>query len=77
MNLITIGRGIFGIIIILGIALVFSNNKKRINWRLVGIGMFVQLLFAVFIIHGENFRSVFFILGWPKDIPVHRSSVSS
>ncbi len=68
MDLITIGRGIFGVILILGIALIFSNNKKRINWRLVGIGLFVQLLFAIFIIHGETFRSWFFILGWPKDI---------
>lgn len=68
MELTTILRGLFGVILILGITFLFSNNKRKISWRLVGIGLFVQLLFAVFVIHGETFRSWFFILGWPKDM---------
>jgi len=68
MDIITILRGLFGIILLLGIAFVFSNNKKRISWKLVGVGLSIQLIFAMFIIHGETFRSWFFILGWPKDI---------
>lgn len=67
MNLISLIRGLTGIILLLGIAFLFSNNKKRISWRLVGIGLLTQLIFALFIIHGETFRSWFFILGWPKD----------
>jgi len=68
MEFTTILRGLAGIILILGITFLFSTNKKKVNWRLVGVGLSVQLLFAVFIIHGETFRSWFFILGWPKDI---------
>ncbi len=68
MELTTVLRGIGGIIFLLGITFLFSNNKKKINWRLVGIGLTIQMVFAVFIIHGETFRSWFFILGWPKDI---------
>lgn len=68
MELTTVLRGLFGVILILGITFLFSNNKKKISWRLVGIGLFVQLLFAVFVIHGETFRSWFFVLGWPKDM---------
>ncbi len=68
MEFTTVLRGIGGILLILGITFLFSNNKRKINWRLVGIGLFVQLLFAVFIIHGETFRSWFFLLGWPKDM---------
>ncbi len=68
MDIITILRGLFGIMLLLGIAFIFSNNKKRISWKLVGVGLSIQLIFAMFIIHGETFRSWFFILGWPKDI---------
>ncbi len=68
MELITVLRGLGGVILILGIAFLFSNNKKKIRWKLIGIGLFIQLIFAVFILHGETFRSWFFILGWPKDI---------
>jgi CNT family concentrative nucleoside transporter len=59
-------RGIIGILLILGIAFLFSNNKRKINWRLVLIGLGMQLIFAVFIIHGERMGSWFFILKWPK-----------
>src|SRR3989339_1488923 len=60
-------RGVGGIILILGIAFLFSNNKKRINWKLVVTGIGIQVLFAIFIIHSETLRSWFFPLGWPKD----------
>lgn len=61
-------RGLLGIALILGVAFLFSNNKRKISWRLVGFGLLFQLVFAVFIIHGETFRSWFFMLGWPKDM---------
>ncbi len=68
MDFTSLLRGIFGIVFILGIAFLFSNNKKRINWKLVATGFTIQLIFAVFIIYGEQLRSFFFILGFPKDI---------
>jgi CNT family concentrative nucleoside transporter len=61
-------RGIGGIVLLLGIAFLFSNNKRRINWKLVSIGIAMQILFAIFIIHADTLRSWFFPLGWPKDI---------
>ncbi|HLP61552.1 MAG TPA: nucleoside transporter C-terminal domain-containing protein [Candidatus Deferrimicrobium sp.] len=66
MEFSTIIRGIVGILLILSIAFLFSNNKRKINWRLVIIGMVMQLIFAIFIIHGERMGSWFFILEWPK-----------
>jgi len=68
MNITSILRGFFGILLILGIAFLFSNNKKRISWKLVGKGLLIQFIFAIFIIYGEKLRSWFFILGCPKDI---------
>lgn len=41
--------GIFGIIVIFGIAYLMSNNKKAINYKTVGMGFLLQVLLAVFI----------------------------
>lgn len=66
MDLISILRGILGVIVIIGIAFLFSNNKKRINWRLVGMGLLIQLIFAIFIIKSQFLSNIFAPLGWPK-----------
>ncbi len=42
--------GILGLACLLSVAFLFSNNKKQINWRLVIIGIVLQLLFAVFVL---------------------------
>ena len=39
-------RGVLGMIALLFIAFLFSSNKKRINWKTVGIGLSFQLLIA-------------------------------
>lgn len=38
-----------GIVLILGICYLMSNNKKRINLKTVGVGLLLQFLLAVFI----------------------------
>lgn len=59
-------RGLGGIILIIIIAFLMSNNKKRINWRLVGAGLLIQIIFAIFIIKGDELSKIFTPLGWPK-----------
>jgi len=46
----TVLFGFLGISVLLGIAWLFSNSKKDINWRIVGTGIGLQLVFAVFVI---------------------------
>ena len=41
--------GLLGIVVILGICYLMSNNKKRINLKTVGVGLLLQFLLAVFI----------------------------
>jgi len=65
---ISLVRGTIGISLLLGIAFLFSNNKKKINWKLVVTGISMQVLFAIFILHSETLRGWFFPLGWVKDI---------
>jgi len=60
-------RGFLGIVLIIGIAFLLSNNKRKINWKLVGAGLGLQLLFAILIIKGDYLRSLFSPFGWPKD----------
>jgi concentrative nucleoside transporter, CNT family len=68
MDFISLLRGIIGMCVLLGIAFLFSNNKKKINWRLVGTGITIQIVFAIFIIYSEQLRHFFGPLGWPKDL---------
>lgn len=51
---------------IIGIALAFSNNRKAINWKLVGSGLAIQLVLAVFILKGSDMAEFWSPLGWPK-----------
>jgi len=42
--------GILGILALLGIAYAMSNNRRKLNWRLILWGLSLQLLFALFIL---------------------------
>lgn len=67
MNIISLIRGLIGIALIIGIAFLISNNKKKINWRLVLSGLFIQITFAILILKGEELSKIFLPLGWPKE----------
>jgi len=41
--------GLLGIFIILGVCFLMSNNRKKINYKTVGVGLALQFLLAVFI----------------------------
>lgn len=42
-------RGIIGLGVLIGIAFLFSRNKRAIDWRLVGTGILLQVIFALLI----------------------------
>jgi CNT family concentrative nucleoside transporter len=56
-------HGIIGIILILGLAYLFSNNKKKINYRLVASGLTLQVLIAVLILRVSPVQHFFEFLG--------------
>jgi concentrative nucleoside transporter, CNT family len=43
-------RGIFGLFVLIAIAWIFSNNKSRVDWKLVGTGVLLQIVFAWFVL---------------------------
>ncbi|MFD2998780.1 NupC/NupG family nucleoside CNT transporter [Pontibacter toksunensis] len=42
-------RGVIGLALLLAIAFLFSKNKKRIDWKLVCFGLFLQVFFGVLV----------------------------
>lgn len=55
--------GLIGIVVILGIAYLFSNNKKKINYRLVISGIALQILIAISIMKVRYVQLFFEQLG--------------
>ena len=56
-------QGLIGILFILGLAFVFSNNRRRINFRLVISGLFLQLILALLILKFNPIIRFFQFLG--------------
>lgn len=50
----SIFRGLLGVIFLVGVCYVFSNNRKAIDWKLVGTGLLIQFVFAFLIIALPN-----------------------
>lgn len=66
MTLLSVLNGALGLGVLVGIAYLVSNNKKRINWRLVLSGFLLQIVFAVLMLKGADLAVYFGPLGWPK-----------
>jgi CNT family concentrative nucleoside transporter len=58
----TIAFGIFGLVVLVSIALAFSSGRKEIDWKLVAAGISLQLLFAVIVILVPGGRQFFEVL---------------
>lgn len=67
MTLASVAHGLLGIAVLLAIAWLFSNNRTRVNWRLVGTGLLIQVTFGVLVIKGADLGGIFGPLGWPKE----------
>lgn len=52
-------RGLVGLASLILICVIFSNNRKAIDWKLVAAGLVLQLLFAIGILHIPFFRDIF------------------
>ncbi|MGH1386053.1 NupC/NupG family nucleoside CNT transporter [Kordia sp.] len=59
----SIWRGILGMLSLILISFLFSNNRKAINWKTVGIGLAVQLLIAIAVLKVGFVQTVFESVG--------------
>jgi concentrative nucleoside transporter, CNT family len=58
-----IGFGLFGLVVLLGITWLFSNNKRSVDWKLVVTGVLLQIGFAALVLLVPGGRDVFDWLG--------------
>lgn len=56
-------RGIIGMTCLVLIAYLFSNNRKKINWKTAFLGLFTQLILAILIIRVELVQNIFEFFG--------------
>jgi CNT family concentrative nucleoside transporter len=56
-------RGVLGMISLLLIAFLLSNDKKNINWKTVGLGIFFQLLIAICVLKVTFVKFIFEFIG--------------
>ena len=58
-----IARGLLGLFVFTGVAVVFSTHRRAIDWRLVGSALLLQLVFAALVIHVGPVRALIEMAG--------------
>lgn len=56
-------RGLLGLLVIFGIAFIFSTNRKAVSWKVVGIGLAIQLVLAIAILQFPPVQYFFDFVG--------------
>jgi CNT family concentrative nucleoside transporter len=57
-------RGLAGMIFLLLLCYIFSNNRKRIDWRVVGIGIVAQIAFAIGVLGKGKYNLFRILIEW-------------
>jgi CNT family concentrative nucleoside transporter len=56
-------KGVLGMLVLLTLAFLFSNNKKAIRWKTVSIGLSAQILLALAVLKVSFIQKIFEIAG--------------
>jgi len=59
MDIASLLRGVIGLVLVTGLAVLFSSDRRSINWRLVGVGIVLQFLFAFLVLRVDLGRDIF------------------
>lgn len=62
-SLTSLWKGLLGILILLTISYIFSNNRKKINWKTVGIGLSAQFIIAFGVLKVPFIQKLFEFVG--------------
>jgi len=58
-EIISILRGLIGIVFLIAICYLFSRNRRAIDWKLIGAGMALQFIFAILVLKVPLVRTGF------------------
>ena len=62
-SLVSLLRGVTGMLVLIFTAFLLSNNRRAISWKTVGIGLFIQILIAIGVLKINFIKNIFEILG--------------
>jgi CNT family concentrative nucleoside transporter len=62
-----LSRGLLGLLFLIGVCYVLSNNKKAINWKLVLMGMIAQVAFAIGVLSQGKYNFFRMFIQWISD----------
>jgi CNT family concentrative nucleoside transporter len=59
-----LGRGAIGMVFLLATCYLLSNNRRAINWRLVGLGILAQVAFALGVLSEGRYNLFRILIQW-------------
>lgn len=62
-SFISLLRGLFGIIVLLGLGYLISSKRRAINWKVIGTGLAVQFIIAIIVLKVPIFQYVIELFG--------------
>jgi concentrative nucleoside transporter, CNT family len=63
LSIYTFLRGMLGLLVIIGIAWLFSTNRKAVSWKIVGLGLSFQIALAIGVLKIPFIRAIFEFVG--------------
>jgi len=63
LTMLNVARGLLGLAMLILIAYIFSTNRKKIAWKVVAIGLTMQLVLAIGVLQVPFIRSFFEFVG--------------
>lgn len=62
-----LSRGLLGMLFLVGVSYVLSNNRRAINWRLVFMGIVAQIAFAIGVLSKGKYNFFRILIQWLSD----------
>lgn len=62
-SIISLLRGLLGMVVIIFISWIFSTNRKAVSWRVVGMGLALQVVLAFSVLHIPLIQDAFDFIG--------------
>lgn len=63
MSMLSILRGLLGMIVLIFIAYIFSSNRKAVDWKVVGTGLAIQIVLALAVLYIPAVQIFFEFIG--------------
>ena len=63
VSMLSLGRGLMGMLLLIGLAFAFSTNRKQIAWKTVVVGLMAQFVIALGVLKVDFFKQLFEGLG--------------